>query len=80
MALWNDNRSIDNFVRSGDNTLNVLVIVLLAAFALGSGAYYYGQMNPRVPASPFTKANPVTSPSLPNASPVQPAPSPNPGP
>lgn len=48
MAFWHDNRGLDDLVRSTDRTLNVLVIVLLAAFALGSGAYYYGQMNPRV--------------------------------
>ena len=47
MTIWHDNRGIDDFVRASDRTLNVLVIVLLAAFALGSGAYYYGQMNPR---------------------------------
>jgi hypothetical protein len=52
MAFWNESRGLDDLVRAGDRTLNVLVIVLLAAFALGSGAYYYGQMNPRVaPAS-----------------------------
>ena len=78
MAFWNDSRSIDDFVRTSDNTLNVLVIVLLAAFALGTGAYYYGQMDPRV--APSTITNPVTSPASPNASPIHPAPSPNPGP
>ena len=77
MVLWNDSRSIDGFVRKSNNTLNVLVIVLLAAFALGTGAYYYGQMDPRV--APSTITNPVTSPASPNASPMHPAPSPNPG-
>jgi hypothetical protein len=48
MAFWHDSRGIDDFVRTSDKTLNVLVVVLLAAFALGSGSYYYGQMNPRV--------------------------------
>lgn len=48
MAFWHENRTLDDLVRTSDRTLNVLVIVLLAAFALGSGAYYYGQMNPRV--------------------------------
>lgn len=48
MAFWNDHPGIDGFVRASDKTLNVLVILLLAAFALGSGAYYWGQMNPRV--------------------------------
>jgi hypothetical protein len=52
MAFWNESRGLDDLVRAGDRTLNVLVIVLLAAFALGSGSYYYGQMDPRVaPAS-----------------------------
>ena len=78
MALWNDSRSIDDFVRTSNNTLNVLVIVLLAAFALGTGAYYYGQMNPRVPLS--TTDRPVASQASPSASPIHPAPSPNPGP
>jgi hypothetical protein len=68
MAFWNDSRSIDDFVRTSDNTLNVLVIVLLTAFALGTGAYYYGQMDPRVAASTIT--NPMTSPASPNASPI----------
>ena len=34
MAFWNDSRGLDDLVRAGDRTLNVLVIVLLAAFAL----------------------------------------------
>lgn len=79
MAFWNDSQSVDDFVRTSDNTLNVLVIVLLAAFALGTSAYYYGQMDPRV--APSTITNPVTSSASPNASPIHPAPSsPNPGP
>jgi hypothetical protein len=40
MAFWNDNRSIHDFVRTSDRTLNVLVVILVAAFALGTGAYY----------------------------------------
>jgi hypothetical protein len=48
MAFWHENRGLEDFVRASDRTLNVLVIVLLVAFALGSGAYYYGQMNPRI--------------------------------
>ncbi len=59
MAFWNDSRHIDDFVRASDRTLNVLVIVLLAAFALGSGAYYYGQMNPRVEPSPVSQPSAV---------------------
>ncbi len=61
MAFWNDRRGIDDLVATGDRTLNVLVIVLLGAFALGSGAYYYGQMNPRVPSSPTSQTAPSTS-------------------
>ena len=47
-------------VRSSDSILNVLLILLLVAFAVVSGAYYYGQLNPRVDQSTIT--NPVTSP------------------
>lgn len=51
MAFWHESRTLDDLVRASDRSLNALVIVLLAAFALGSGAYYYGQMNPRVETS-----------------------------
>jgi hypothetical protein len=64
MAFWNDSRGLDDLVRTSDRTLNLLVIVLLAAFALGSGAYYYGQLNPRVaPASPSQTA-PSSAPTV----------------
>ncbi len=59
MAFWNDGRGVDDLVTASDRTLNVLVIVLLAAFALGSGAYYYGQMNPRVATPSHTEASPT---------------------
>ncbi len=49
MAFWSESRGINEVVRRTDTTLNVLVAVLLAAFALGASAYYYGQMNPKVP-------------------------------
>ncbi|MBS0250540.1 MAG: histone deacetylase [Proteobacteria bacterium] len=66
MSFWHENRTLDDFVRASDRSLNVLVIVLLAAFALGSGAYYYGQMNPRVETSTadsgVTLAPPATQP------------------
>jgi hypothetical protein len=78
MAFWNDNRSIDEFVRTSDRTLNVLVVILVAAFALGTGAYYYGQMNPRV--APSRIGNPVTPPASPNAGQIHPEQSPSPGP
>lgn len=63
MAFWQDNRTLDGFVRAGDRSLNVLVIVLLAAFALGSGAYYYGQMNPRVAPAVATESPSVAPPA-----------------
>lgn len=62
MAFWNDNRNIDDLVRTSDNTLNVLVVVFLAVFALGTGAYYYGQMNPRVQQSTINSAAPSPNP------------------
>ncbi|MBS0233408.1 MAG: hypothetical protein JSR99_07965 [Proteobacteria bacterium] len=62
MAFWNDSRHLDDFVTASDRTLNALVIVLLAAFALGSGAYYYGQMNPRV--APSAVSQPNTAPAV----------------
>ena len=83
MAFWNEGgrgrKNIDDMVRFSDSILilNVL-IALLVAFAIVSGAYHYGQLNPRVDQSTIT--NPVTSPSSPNASPIHPVPSPNPGP
>lgn len=63
MAFWQENRTLDGFVRAGDRSLNVLVIVLLAAFALGSGAYYYGQMNPRLAPPAATESPPVAPPA-----------------
>lgn len=63
MAFWHDNRGLDDFVRTTDRTLNVLVIVLLAAFALGSGAYYYGQMNPRAAQTSSSGSVTVSPPS-----------------
>jgi hypothetical protein len=65
MAFWNDHRGVDDFVRASDRTLNLLVVVLLAAFALGSGAYYYGQMNPRI-------TSPSASPSSATETPMTP--------
>ena len=48
MALWSEGRGLDEVVRRTDKTLNVLVGLLLVAFALAAASYYYGQMNPRV--------------------------------
>lgn len=60
MAFLHDSGSVDGLVRASDRTLNVLLVVMLAAFALGSGAYYYGQMNPRVaPAQSNAQPQPV---------------------
>lgn len=60
MAFWSDNRGIDGIVQASDRTLNVLVVIFLAAFALGTVAYYYGQLNPRVPgAAPTASTTPV---------------------
>lgn len=62
MAFWNDSRGVGDFVTASDRTLNVLVLILLAAFALGSASYYYGQMNPRgpAPASQSAPGQPMT--------------------
>jgi uncharacterized protein HemX len=65
MAFWNVERGVDDFVRRTDNSLNLLVVVLLAAFALGTGAYYYGQMHPK---------GPVASQVSPNSNATSPAP------
>ncbi len=56
MAFWNDSRGVGDFVRASDRTLNVLVLILLAAFALGSAPYYDGQMNRPGPAPPSQSA------------------------
>lgn len=73
MAFWSESRGIDEVVRRTDNTLNILVAVLLAAFALGASAYYYGQMNPRV--APASVSAPAAAPtaSRPDANPGQPS-------
>ncbi|MBN9246497.1 MAG: histone deacetylase [Hyphomicrobium sp.] len=59
MAFWSEGRSFDEAVRRTDNTLNVLVVVLLIAFAMCASAYYYGQMNPRV--APQTTSGPAAA-------------------
>ena len=59
MAFWSEGRSFDEAVRRTDNTLNVLVVVLLIAFAMCASAYYYGQMNPRV--APQTAGAPAAA-------------------
>ncbi len=74
MAFWSESRGFDEAVRRTDNTLNILVAVLLVAFALGVTAYYYGQMNPRVAPAKVEgpAAAPTVSPS--SANPAQPSP------
>jgi len=62
MAFYN--RSVDDLVRASDRSLNVLVVILLFAFALGSGAYYWGQMNPRSSAAPVETGAPSSQPSV----------------
>ncbi|MBY0558901.1 histone deacetylase [Hyphomicrobium sp.] len=62
MALWSEGRGLDEVVRKTDNTLNVLVVLLLVAFALAAASYYYGQMNPRVaPAAHSDAGHPSTA-------------------
>ena len=74
MAFWTESRGIDEAVRKTDTTLNVLVAVLLAAFALAVSAYYYGQMNPRVtPATVQAPAAAGPATVQPDANPVQPS-------
>lgn len=68
MAFWSESRGFDEAVRKTDSTLNILVAILLVAFALGATAYYYGQMNPRV--APPTAGAPAAA-VQPNA--VQPS-------
>ncbi|SFV26918.1 hypothetical protein [Hyphomicrobium facile] len=76
MALWSEGRGLDEVVRKTDNTLNVLVALLLVAFALAAGSYYYGQMNPRVapaainaPASAPAAHSDAVHPTAPQAQP-----------
>ena len=39
MALWSEGRGLDEVVRRTDKTLNVLVGLLLVAFALAAASY-----------------------------------------
>ncbi|CAA2137664.1 histone deacetylase [Hyphomicrobium sp. ghe19] len=61
MALWSEGRGLGEVVRRTDNTLNVLLALLLVAFALSAASYYYGQMNPRV--APATINAPAPAPA-----------------
>lgn len=75
MALWSESRGLNEVVRRTDNTLNILVAVLLMAFALAAGGYYYGQMNPRVTPSAVKAPAPAATPSpaSPDANAVHPS-------
>jgi hypothetical protein len=85
MALWSEtpNRpaSIGDVARSTDVVLNGAVFLMFFAFALLSWTYV-GDLRPAAnePNAAPAINEPVTSPSSPNASPIHPAPSPNPGP
>jgi hypothetical protein len=71
MAFWNDERGVDDFVRRTDNSLNLLVVVLLAAFALGTGAYYYGKMHPKRPVASQVSPNSSAASTAPTAAPAR---------
>jgi hypothetical protein len=71
MAFWNDERGMDDFVRRTDNSLNLLVVVLLAAFALGTVAYYYGQMNPKRPVASEVSPDSSTASPAPTTAPAR---------
>jgi hypothetical protein len=85
MAFWSETRdrqvSVGDVARSTDGLLNAAVFLMLFAFALLSWVYV-GELTPiaNEPNASSTITEPVTSPSSPNASPIHPAPSPNPGP
>ena len=75
MALWSEGRGLHEVVRRTDKTLNLLVLVLLVAFGLAAGGYYYGQMNPRVtPAAINAPASaPTPSAAAPDANAAHPS-------
>lgn len=75
-------REVDEMVRPTASSSWLGMIVLLIGLAL-AGFYFYGRVGPTVDTTntgASTIAEPVTTPSSPNASPTHPAPSPNPGP
>lgn len=83
MAIFHEThrpRTLDDAVRSGDNALNLLIIVLLVAFGVATWYLYATPMVDLTNTGQSTTTEPVTSPSSQNASPTHPAPSPNPGP
>jgi hypothetical protein len=63
MAFFHETRrNVDQTIRSSDNALNVLVIVLLVAFAFASW-YFYGRVGALgvVPSSAVETQHPVTA-------------------
>lgn len=78
MALWNEGRhrgrmNLDDMARSGDSTLNILVVVLLVAFALVAW-YSYGSMGPAVDQATPPPAKTQSAPEPYPVTPVPPAP------
>jgi hypothetical protein len=89
MAFWNEGRhrgrlNLDDMARSGDTSLNLLVVLLLIA-ALAAGWWTYGHVTPAVDIatpSSTTRVAPTVSPTLPapdttTAKPTPAAPSPS---
>lgn len=73
-------RTLDDAVRSGDNALNVLIIVLLVAFGVATWYFYATPMADLTNTGMATISEPMASQSSPNAGATHPAPSPDPGP
>ncbi len=74
MALWNDGRrrgrmNLDDMARSGDTSLNLIVVLLLVA-ALAVGWWSYGRVTPAVDIA----APPSTTRVAPAPYPVSPIP------
>jgi hypothetical protein len=74
MAVFNDTprrgrMSIDDAMRSTDGALNILIVLLLIAFAFGSW-YFYGRVTSaadHINSGASTITEPITSPPSPNA-------------
>ncbi len=87
MAYYNDpqtgeRRDVEGPLVREKRGFSVLGGIVLLAILIGFGtlAYHHMDFAADNSAANNTIENPVTSPSDPNASPVHPAPSPNPGP
>jgi hypothetical protein len=87
MAIYTDpqsgqRREVDDTVRPTTNSSWPGIIALLVGLALAA-FYFYGRASTTVDTTntgSSTITEPPTTPSSPNANPVHPAPSPNPGP